>query len=173
MTPELIIQRLGLKPHPEGGYYTETYRAPESIPAPALPSRYSGERALSTAIYYLLTPGTFSSLHRLQSDEIFHFYLGDPVDMLRLKPDGSSVTLTLGADLANGELPQVVVPAGDWQGARLKPGGRFALLGCTVAPGFDFTDFETGKRDALLSLYPSHTALITTLTHPQSIDTKP
>lgn len=164
MTPELIIQRLGLKPHPEGGYFAETYRAEESFPAPALPGRYSGARAFSTAIYYLLTPDTFSSLHRLQSDEVFHFYLGDPVEMLRLRPDGSGVSVTLGPDLARGECPQVVVPASEWQGARLKPGGRFALLGCTVAPGFDFQDFETGLRADLLRLYPAHAALITALT---------
>ncbi len=164
MTPERLIQQLGLKPHPEGGYYAETYRAAESLAASALPSRYSGERAFSTAIYYLLTPESVSALHRLKSDELFHFYRGDPVELLRLKPDGSGVTITLGPAIEKGEYPQVFVPAGDWQGARLKPGGRFALLGCTVAPGFDFNDFETGDRADLIGLYPAHSTLIKALT---------
>ena len=148
MTADEIIALLKLKPHPkEGGFYSETYRADETIPAGVLPSRYSGPRSFSTCIYYLPTPGTFSAIHRLQSDEIFHFYLGDPVEMLRLFPDGRGKTVTIGFDLRAGMMPQVVVPRGVWQGSRLVAGGKFALLGCTVAPGFDFADYEHGRRD--------------------------
>jgi predicted cupin superfamily sugar epimerase len=111
-----------------------------------------------------LTPDTFSALHRLASDEVFHFYLGDPVEMLQVWPDGSHRVVLIGTDLAAGERPQVVVPRGIWQGARLRPGGRFALLGTTVAPGFDYADYETASRPALLATHPTAHALITALT---------
>jgi len=111
MTADDIIRLLGLKPHPEGGQYTESYRSPESIAAGHLPPRYGADRAFGTAIYYLLTPGTFSAMHRLASDEIFHFYLGDPVEMLNLHQDGTSRLLKLGKDLSGGMIPQAVVPA--------------------------------------------------------------
>ena len=147
---------LRLVPHPiEGGEFVETYRSDTRLP--------SG-RAISTAIYYLLTPDTFSAMHRLASDEIFHFYLGDPVEMLQLWPDGSHRVVRIGSDLSAGERPQVMVPSGVWQGARLRPGGRLALLGTTVAPGFDYGDYETASRAALLSSHPAATALITSLT---------
>jgi predicted cupin superfamily sugar epimerase len=154
ITAAVLIERLNLKPHPEGGFYTETYRADELVSAGSLPSRYRGARAFGTAIYYLLVPGTCSSIHRIQSDEIFHFYLGDPVDMLLLFPGGEGKTVTLGYDLEGGMMPQVVVPRGAWQGAMLKEGGGWALMGTTVAPGFDFNDFETGARDMLVDSYP-------------------
>src|SRR5271169_6461622 len=113
MTAEEIIALLKLKPHPkEGGFFAETYRAEEIIPRSVLPQRYAGPRAFGTCIYYLLTGATFSALHRLQSDEIFHFYLGDPVEMLQLSPDGSGETLLIGADISGGMQPQVVVPKG-------------------------------------------------------------
>ncbi|HEY7676597.1 MAG TPA: cupin domain-containing protein, partial [Candidatus Methylomirabilis sp.] len=142
MTADALKTLLGLRPHPaEGGFFVETYRAGEGVPAEALPARYGGARAFSTAIYYLLTPDTFSAMHRLASDEVFHFYLGDPVEMLHLFPDGSGRAVTLGPDLLAGMRPQVVVPRGVWQGSRLAPGGRLALLGTTVAPGFDLADY--------------------------------
>jgi predicted cupin superfamily sugar epimerase len=164
MTAEEIIALLHLVPHPEGGYFAETYRSNESVACGHLPSRYTGDRAFGTAIYYLLTPGSFSSIHRLASDEVFHFYLGDPVEMVLLFPDGSDEVLLMGPDLTTGMLPQAVVPAGVWQGARLVPGGAYALLGTTVAPGFDFADFETGECDILVERHPSRSALITALT---------
>jgi len=164
MTPEQIIARLGLKPHPEGGYYRETYRAPQTIPAEALPRRFPGPRAFSTAIYYLLTPDSFSALHRVRADELYHFYLGDPVELLMLAPDGAGATVTLGVDLTAGCQPQIVVPAGTWQGARLAAGGLFGLLGCTVAPGFEFADFELASRAALMRQYPAHAGAIAALT---------
>ncbi|MGC9398523.1 MAG: cupin domain-containing protein [Anaerolineae bacterium] len=163
-TAEALIEALDLRPHPEGGYFAETYRAAGEIPAEALPARYAGSRAYSTAIYYLLTPDSCSRLHRLASDEVFHFYLGDAVEMWWLFPDGSERRLTLGHDVLAGMHPQVVVPKDVWQGARLKRGGRFALLGCTVAPGFDYVDFELADRETLLSSYPQHRAQILTLT---------
>jgi uncharacterized protein len=135
-TVEALRALLGLVPHPiEGGFFTETYRSADLLPGDTLPARYRGPRAAATAIYYLLTPETFSAMHRLGSDEIFHFYLGDPVEMLQLAPDGSHRVVVIGPDLEAGQRPQVVVPRGVWQGARLRPGGRLALLGTTVAPG--------------------------------------
>jgi predicted cupin superfamily sugar epimerase len=154
-TADELIRHLNLTPHPkEGGFFRETYRSAES----------HGKRSVSTAIYYLLTPNTFSALHRLQSDEIFHFYLGDPVRMLQLDPDGRGRTIVLGADVLGGQQLQVIVPRGIWQGSLLEPGGAFALLGCTVAPGFDYADYETGDRQSLLSQYPASAELIRELT---------
>ncbi len=158
-----LIATLGLQPHPEGGYFCETYRAAESIAAEALPARYVGSRSFGTAIYYLITADSFSSLHRVKSDEIFHFYSGDPVLMLQLLPDGSSRRIVLGTGFARGQRPQVVVPAGTWQGSMLVEGGRYALLGATVAPGFEYADFELGNRDALKTQYPNEADLITVL----------
>jgi uncharacterized protein len=164
MNPQSIIKQLALQPHPEGGFYRETYRCDESLAADALPPRYGKNRSLSTCIYYLLTPGNFSMLHRLRSDEIFHFYLGDPVTMLQLHPDGRGQTIALGQDIAAGQQLQVVVPKNLWQGMFLNDGGAFALLGTTVAPGFDFDDFEVAPRADLIRQYPAHTALIERLT---------
>jgi uncharacterized protein len=154
MTAEELIRVLQLQPHPrEGGFFRETYRAAETVPGESLADRYSGPRSHGTAIYYLLTPTTFSALHRLASDEIFHFYAGDPVRMLQLFPDGSGKTILLGSDATRGQSPQVVVPRGVWQGSALEPGGAYALLGCTVAPGFEYADYETGRREELRGQY--------------------
>jgi uncharacterized protein len=165
LTVEVLRRILGLVPHPvEGGYFTETYRSADQLPAAALLSHYGAPRAASTAIYYLLTPDTFSAIHRLASDEIFHFYLGDPVEMLHLHPDGSHQIIVIGPDLEAGQRPQVVVPRRTWQGARLIPGGHYALLGTTVAPGFDYTDYETALRAELLASHPTAKDLILALT---------
>ncbi|HEX3985831.1 MAG TPA: cupin domain-containing protein [Acidobacteriaceae bacterium] len=163
---EEIKRKLGLRPHPrEGGWFAETWRAQETIRA--LPELYGSgaERAAGTAIYYLLEPGHFSEMHRLRSDEVFHFYLGDPVEMLQLWPDGTGRRVMLGTDLAAGILPQTVVPQGVWQGSRLVEGGRFALLGCTVSPGFDYEDYESGTRAELLAEWREWADLIEGLTH--------
>jgi predicted cupin superfamily sugar epimerase len=160
---EELIRHLGLAPHPkEGGFFRETYRAAEA--SSALPSRYQGPRSASTAIYYLLTPTTYSALHRLQTDEVFHFYLGDPVRMLQLDADGNGRTVVLGQDVLHGQQLQLVVPRGVWQGSCLEPGGAFALLGCTVAPGFEYIDYESGDRQALLTQYPAFADMIRRLT---------
>jgi predicted cupin superfamily sugar epimerase len=168
LTPELIIDLFGMKPLPdEGGYYVETYRALEKITHTVLPPGYTGERNFSTAILYLLTPDTFSKLHRLAGDEIFHFYLGDAVTMLQLHPDGSSEVITLGPDIMNGQQVQVAVPRDTWQGSFLNEGGSFALMGTTVSPGFEFDDFEQGRREELLKQYPSQREIILKLTQQQ------
>lgn len=160
-----IIRALGLAPHPkEGGYFRETYRAAEALPHGAIPRRHGGPRAASTAIYYLLTPTTCSALHRLASDEVFHFYAGDPVEQLRLYPEGRGEVVTIGNNLAAGMRPQTVVPRGVWQGAKLAAGGRYALLGCTVAPGFEYADYEAGARAPLAAAYPDFAVQIATLT---------
>lgn len=165
LSAEEIIEFFGMRPLPdEGGFYIETYRASKEISLPSLPQRYSGEKVFSTAILYLLTPETFSKLHRLKSDEIFHFYLGDSVTMLQLRPDGSGEVITLGPDIMNGQCVQVTVPRDTWQGSFLNQGGKFALLGTTVAPGFEFADFERARRRELLKQYPEHKELICRLT---------
>jgi predicted cupin superfamily sugar epimerase len=167
MTFQQIVERLGLVPLTiEGGYYRETYRAPLIVPAVALPPDYGGGRNASTAIYYLLTLETISAIHRVRSDEVFHFYAGDAVEMLQIQPDGKAKVVILHNDLAAGHEPQVVVPAGVWQGCRLVSGGSWALMGCTVAPGFDYADFELAKRDELLVLGTEYSELISALTEP-------
>jgi predicted cupin superfamily sugar epimerase len=167
-TAEQIIELFGMKPLPsEGGYYTETYRCPQKMTQAELPTGYIGERNFSTAILYLLTPETFSALHRVGSDEVFHFYLGGPVTMLQLHSDGTSKVITLGHDILNGQRVQAVVPAGTWRGCFLNQGGRFALMGTTVSPGFDFDDFEPARREQLLARYPDQSNLILKLTRRQ------
>ncbi|MBW2554172.1 MAG: cupin domain-containing protein [Deltaproteobacteria bacterium] len=167
ITADKIKSLLNLKPHPvEGGYFAETYRSHEYIPKDELPDTYDSDRLLATAIYYLLTPDTFSTMHRLPTDEIFHFYLGDPVEMLQLLPDGSGRTIILGPDILNGMHLQVTVGKGVWQGSRLLPGGKFALLGTTMSPGYEPRDFESGQRDVLVDSYPQFRDLITALTIP-------
>jgi predicted cupin superfamily sugar epimerase len=165
LNAEKLKSLLNLVPLPsEGGYYAETYRSPELIQHECLPARYGGPRNVSTAIYYLLEVNTFSALHRVASDEIFHFYLGDPVEMLQLRPDGSSKVVLIGSDIDKGMVPQAVVPQGVWQGARLVKGGQFALLGSTVSPGFDFADYENGSRNLLIQSYPDCKDMICALT---------
>lgn len=164
LPPERLIALLGLRPHPEGGFFAETWRSDEALDAEALPARYAGARSHGTAIHYLLTPESFSTLHRLASDEIYHFYAGDAVGMLQLHADGRAEPIVIGPDLEAGQRPQVVVPRGTWHGSRLLPGGRFALLGCTVSPGFDFADFEAGRREVLVEAYPDHADVIRALT---------
>jgi len=165
MNAEKLKSLLNLVPLSiEGGYFAETYRSPEIISPECLQGRHGGPRSVGTAIYYLLEPGTFSEIHRVASDEIFHFYLGDTVEMLQLWPDGSAKQVLIGTDVENGMAPQVVVPHGVWQGARLAAGGKFALLGCTVSPGFDYADYESGSRNQLCEAYPQHRDMILALT---------
>lgn len=161
-----VIRLLDLRPLPEeGGFYAETHRS-APLPPAALPPHYPGPRPQTTAIYYLVTPSAFSALHRLPGDELFHFYLGDPVEQLQLFPDGSGRTITISPDLRAGHRPQILVPGGTWQGARLLPGGPhgFALLGTTMSPGFDFSDYRAGHRQELSAAYPAFRPLIEALT---------
>jgi hypothetical protein len=170
MTAEDVKKLLGLQPHPrEGGWYVRTYEAPEFIGAEAfVDGRYAGARRTGTAIYYLLEPETFSEMHRLKSDEVFHFYAGDEVEMLQLREGGVGTTVVIGTDFLKGQRPQVVVERGVWQGSRLVVGGGWALLGCTVSPGFEFEDYESGVRERLCERWPEFAAEITTLTRAAS-----
>jgi uncharacterized protein len=163
MTPSLtaaeIRKLLKLEPHPvEGGWYRRTYTSEVSV------ALLRGVRPYGTAIYYLLEEGTFSEMHMLASDEMFHFYLGDPVEMLQLLPDGGSAVFTLGPDLAAGQQVQLTVPAGVWQGTRLVEGSKMALLGCTVTPGFDFADYRNTTADELIATWPLEAERIRKLT---------
>ena len=159
MTADEIKELLHLKPHPvEGGSFRRTYTAGSNVDLPR------GLRPVGTAIYYLLEPGTFSEMHMLDSDEIFHFYLGDPVEMLQLHPDGRSEVYILGPDLAAGQHVQLVVPAGVWQGTRPIGNGKVALLGCTVTPGFDFADYRSGSYAELAAHWPAEAERIKALT---------
>jgi predicted cupin superfamily sugar epimerase len=160
ITATEIITLLDLKPLPiEGGYYAETYRSEQMVPADAGVVRY-----LSTAIYYLLTPETFSALHRLPGPEIYHFYLGDPVDLAVFHPNGRVETVALGTHLDKGMRPQHVVAGGTWQGSRLREGGEYALLGTTMSPGYHPDDFELADRHTLESIFPGAAGLISRLT---------
>ena len=159
MTADDVIRLLQLHPHPvEGGYFRETYRSSATM------SAHSGTRNVSTAIYYLLKPGHVSELHVLPGDEVFHFYLGSPVRMLQLWSDGSGREVVLGADIVKGEVPQAVVPGGVWQGTHLIADSGFALLGCTVAPGFDYADYTSATRAELVAKWPEFADSIVKLT---------
>ena len=156
MNPADIIALLDLRPLPEeGGYFVETYRSTLVLPRAVVGERHEAGRSAATAIYYLLTESAWSALHRLRSDEIFHHYLGDPVEMLLLYRDGRAERRVLGKDLADGQRPQIVVPAGVWQGSKLMSGGKWALVGTTMSPGFEFADFELADTEVLVKQYPA------------------
>jgi predicted cupin superfamily sugar epimerase len=163
-TAEQLAASLGLAPHPEGGYFLETYRAAQTLRTPR------GERPASTAILFLITEGSVSHLHRLASDELWVYQAGEPLELVTIAPDGALLRRVLGDLEGEGLLPQALVQAGCWQGARLAGGPHlpaeraWALVSCVVTPGFDFGDFELGERDALLAAYPHHGALIEQLT---------
>ncbi|MDO9377172.1 MAG: cupin domain-containing protein [Ferruginibacter sp.] len=162
-TPTLVkdlVARFNLLPHPEGGYYRENYRAIETIPRIALPKRYKGDRHYSTAIYFLLEQGNYSAFHRIQSDECWHFYAGDCLLIHVIHLNGRLETIRLGADFNQGEVFQAVVPAGVWFASEPATGSEYALVGCTVAPGFDFSEFELADREQLSKQYPQHHTLI-------------
>lgn len=167
LTAQQLTEALGLLPHPEGGFYRETYRAHDLLPQEALGTRHSGPRAASTAIYFLVTAGSFSALHRIASDEVWHFYAGHPLEVISIDEHDVLHVVRLGMDLAAGQVPQYVVPQGRWFGSRLlapHASDAYALVGCTVAPGFDFADFELAERSALLARYPQHAAFVEALT---------
>ena len=158
------IDRLDLSPHPEGGYYRVTYQSTLTIAQGALPSAFRGDRCASTAIYFLLSEKDFSAFHRLASDELWHFYAGSALIVYVIDAEGNYSELHLGNGFEAGEVFQAVVKAGSWFGSRLKDSAGFALVGCTVAPGFDFADFEMAKRSELIASYPEHRKLIEELT---------
>lgn len=154
VTIAALISLYNLQPHPEGGFFKETYRDAGVIRHDALPKPFTGERNYSTAIYFLLPEGKKSHLHRIRSDEVWHFYLGGPLTLIQISPDGKREQIILGQDIQHGQTVQHVVPKDYWFGAYVNPHAEFSFVGCTVAPGFDFADFELGNRDALLQRYP-------------------
>jgi uncharacterized protein len=158
------IEKLKLIAHPEGGYYRETYHSDLSIAREALPPQFTGARLVSTAIYFLLEGENFSAFHRLRSDELWHFYSGSAITVHVIEPDGEYSEIQLGSDSDAGEVFQAVVKAGCWFASRVRDSKSCALAGCTVSPGFDFADFEMGKRSELVRLYPHHRKLIEQLT---------
>ena len=157
------IEHLKLQPHPEGGFYKETYRASDKIPVDGLPSRFFGSRDVSTAIYFLLRAQDKSLFHRIKSDELWHFHAGDTLNIYVLTRKGI-IAHQLGSNLEKGDSLQVIVPANHWFGASVADDGRYTLTGCTVAPGFDFKDFELADRANLLNEFPQYHDIITKLT---------
>ncbi len=160
ITVPTIVKKFNLLPHPEGGYYKETYQSAESIAKEALPDRFGGPRPFSTAIYFLLESGNFSAFHRIKSDECWHFYAGDPLHVHVIYPDGNYALLELDNQLNHGSTCQAIVPAGAWFASETASGGSFSFVGCTVSPGFDFADFELAKSAELSALFPTHAPLI-------------
>ncbi len=158
------ISRLDLAEHPEGGYFRETYRSDESIGKDALPERFNGTRSFSTAIYFLLKGDQVSHLHRIKSDELWHFYSGSPLTIHVINQHGNYNQINLGRDFDKGEACQAVVKAGTWLGATVDIPDSYSLVGCTLSPGFDFHDFEMGNREELLAKYPRHSLIIRKLT---------
>ncbi|RDB04210.1 cupin domain-containing protein [Runella aurantiaca] len=158
------VEKYQMQAHPEGGYFTETYRSTESISQSALPSRFSGDRSFGTGIYFLLENHHFSALHRIQADEMWHFYAGGPLNVYVIHEDGKLEIIKLGSNPDNGEVFQAVVPAGTWFGSKPDAASDYSLVGCTVAPGFDFADFELAERVDLLATYPQHEEVIRLLT---------
>jgi uncharacterized protein len=163
-TVEQLVRRLQLARHPEGGWFRESYRSSQVVSATSLPERFGGVRSYCTSIYFLLERGDISALHRIKSDEIWHFYAGATLTVQVITPEGAHLEMRLGSDLASGASFQAVVPAGCWFGAEVSGTGDYSLVGCTVAPGFDFADFEMGERDELLRHYPAHAEMIRRLT---------
>lgn len=159
-----LIEKLHLIPHPEGGYYKETYRSAVVLKQEALPSDFEGDRVVSTMIYYLLESNDFSALHRIKSDESWHFYEGETLIVSEITPAGQLIEHELGNDLSSGEVFQTVIPAHSWFGARLKNQEGYCLVGCGVAPGFEFEDFDMATREGLLKSFPQHRSTIEKLT---------
>jgi uncharacterized protein len=163
-TAEYWIDKLQLIKHPEGGYYREVYRSNEFIHKKNLPHRYSSFRSFSSSIFFLLERTDYSAFHRLKSDEIWHFYEGSGINLMLIFPNGELRKIKMGRDPEANEVLQTVIPKGCWFAANRGGEGSFSLVGCTVAPGFDFEDFEPGTRDGLLKLFPQHAELIKTFT---------
>lgn len=157
---EKLKQYYQLQPHPEGGWYAQTYKSSEWIPAEALPERFNGDRSFSTAIYFLLEKNDFSAFHRIKSDECWHFYSGGPLEIFTLLPDGRLDKVILGNDFNKGHVFQHIVPANCWFASRPAAASEFCFVGCTVAPGFDFADFEMANAEKLAKQYPEYAELI-------------
>ncbi|MFH1198303.1 MAG: cupin domain-containing protein [bacterium] len=158
------IEKLNLLPHPEGGYFKEIYKSKETIDNSALPQRYSGDRNFYTSIYYLLEGKNFSAFHRLKSDEIWHFYNGSPLLIYLISPNGDFQEIVLGINIADGEVPQFLIPAGSWFAAKVRDEKSFSLIGCNVSPGFEYADFELGLRNELVEKFSDLKEIILKLT---------
>ncbi len=158
--PQFWIQHLNLQPHPEGGFFRETFRSVMEVAHKQLPYGYSGDRKISTSIYYLLRSGEISRLHRLRSDELWYYHFGGSLRIVMIDHEGNKHTKILGAKLEKAERPQVLIPAGTIFGAEVMESDSFSLLGCLVSPGFEFDDFEIYERDELLQVYPKHAEII-------------
>lgn len=161
-TIQSIINKLDLLPHPEGGFYRETYRSKGIITEESLSPEISGSRNYATCIYFLLTSENFSGFHRIKQDEQWHFYKGSPLRIHVIDPSGQYKQHTLSHEMDRNEYPQLVIEAGNWFASSVVEPNSYSLVGCTVAPGFDFNDFELATRAQLLKLYPNHEALINT-----------
>jgi predicted cupin superfamily sugar epimerase len=155
-----LIQKYNLEPHPEGGWYKQTYKSNEQIVAEALPKRFSASRTFSTAIYFLLEQGNFSAFHRIKSDECWHFYAGGPLLIYIIEQTGELKIISLGSDHEKGQLFQYVVPANCWFASRPAPESEYCFVGCTVSPGFEFEDFELADLTELSVVYPQHKSII-------------
>ena len=164
---EYWIEKLELQRHPEGGYFKETYRSNEVILEPALPKRFQGDRAFSTCIYFLLAPYEHSAFHAIQQDEIWHFYAGSSLTIHTIDQQGRYRAVKLGRDIEHGDSFQAIVQAGCWFAAAVNNAAEYALVGCTVAPGFDFADFKMADREQLVRLYPRHREIIEKYTAPK------
>lgn len=164
MNAKQWIKQLALEPHPEGGYFKESYRCKETLTAVNLPDRFDQAHSFSTAIYYLLDAPNFSAFHRIKQDELWHFYQGSGLTIHVITSAGEYQTLRLGVDLEKGQALQQLVQAGDWFAASVDDPNGFALVGCTVAPGFEFADFELANRHALIKMFPQQQQIITQLT---------
>ncbi len=162
-TAAYFVQKFSMIEHPEGGWYKETYRSSEGISESALPDRFSGNRNFSTAIYFLVEGHQFSSFHRIKSDELWHFYAGGRLNIYVINLNGELEIIRLGSNLENGEVFQSVVKAGCWFASKPANENSFSLVGCTVSPGFDFSDFELATREQLSKLYPKQTEVINSL----------
>lgn len=164
LTKEQLIKKLDLQEHPEGGYFKETYRSEMTISESSLPAEFESYRNVSTCIYFMLTSDEFSAFHKVIQDEAWHFYIGDTISLHMISPKGDYSKIRIGIDFSSDETPQFVVPAQHWFAAEVSKEESFALVGCTVAPGFDFKDFELAEREQLQNKFPKHSDLIKRLT---------
>ncbi len=158
------ISKLHLIPHPEGGYFRETYRSDEFYKARSLPKRYNKNRVFSTCIYFLLEGSQISYFHRLKSDELWHYYDGCGVKIYMLEENGKLFKILLGKNFSKGEVFQITIKKNCWFAAEVSRKDSFCLFGCTVSPGFDFEDFELANGNNLVNRYPEHKEIIKKMT---------
>lgn len=159
-----LIKTFDLQPHPEGGYFKETYRSEKTIETNLIDKQFPSGRNYSTAIYFLIEKDNFSAFHRIKSDEVWHFYEGDALEVIEIDLKGNLIRTEVGRNIKAGQIFQYMVKAGHWFGSRVLKDGEFSFVGCTVAPGFDFSDFDLTRREELINLFPQHKEIILELT---------